>query len=807
MAALNSTQVGGLTAAQINALNTAGLLDNLASPLSTAQISGSAPAGLGFTTVDTADERAMFNAAVDAQVAGNINLTDLAAAVSKVGALADGTDNNSAQPRQAEYTALGITGIDSAAKAALLGDVLDVKAAAEANELAEIQTLATATSVVAGYTGNNTAPTNAQLNALLGSSFVNDTNRTAFLGHLATQNTDGTPVTLTQLLAIRNEFAPSVSSFTVADATGTNTTGKSGDTLTFTVTMSEPVTSTDGLRAVFTVNGTDVTATRAEVSSATGTLVFTGTAPTGNGSVITLKSLVADSGSIVNSNSVALMAPTANAIAQTTGSSLYTLDNTQPTITATYSVNENTASDTALKSITLAANETVTWSGLTGTDSGNFSLSGGTLSFTGVTNKEVKDSYSVSVIGTDAAGNARTQAITVNINNVNEAPTVANGGIANQTFIVGGAVDSFQFPTTAFDDVDAGTTLTYSAAWVGGGPLPAWLSFDAVTRTFSGNPTAAGTTNVRVTASDGALTVSDDFVMTAVAAPSLSTTLGGVTNLDVRSKIVLSVDETVTAVSGKVIALTDLGGTGYQGENIDHTQTINVNDTSKVTIVGTGANTKIIIDPGFDLDLAANYRLSIDTGAFLGGTSGQGNVAFSDVNFSTVTPGVGLVAAAQAQSMNTTTGALENSLKWFDATGIGSPSTAIVNLDVGSGDFAAVVKGTYLTDASNTEFLGAGHMLFKNFGINDLFYVDNQDHSIANPMISINANNFAGGVGTVSDPLWLFAQGTDAASGGSYEVFFEIASGITLPASVSTNQQLQNVISNNWTQTGMVIAA
>jgi hypothetical protein len=37
-----------------------------------------------------------------------------------------------------------------------------------------------------------------------------------------------------------------------------------------------------------------------------------------------------------------------------------------------------------------------------------------------------------------------------------------------------------------------------------GNPLPAWLSFDPVTKTFSGVPTLAGNVNVKVTATDSA---------------------------------------------------------------------------------------------------------------------------------------------------------------------------------------------------------------------------------------------------------------------------------------------------------------
>ncbi|WP_152625196.1 putative Ig domain-containing protein, partial [Cellvibrio sp. OA-2007] len=61
---------------------------------------------------------------------------------------------------------------------------------------------------------------------------------------------------------------------------------------------------------------------------------------------------------------------------------------------------------------------------------------------------------------------------------------------------------------------DAGDTLTYSAQLAGGGALPAWLSFDAVTRTFSGTPANAdvGTVSIDVIASDGnGGTVTDSF--------------------------------------------------------------------------------------------------------------------------------------------------------------------------------------------------------------------------------------------------------------------------------------------------------
>jgi len=63
---------------------------------------------------------------------------------------------------------------------------------------------------------------------------------------------------------------------------------------------------------------------------------------------------------------------------------------------------------------------------------------------------------------------------------------------------------TFTFPENTFADAD-GDVLTYSATLEDGAELPAWLSFDATTRTFSGTPTAndSGSISIKVTADDG----------------------------------------------------------------------------------------------------------------------------------------------------------------------------------------------------------------------------------------------------------------------------------------------------------------
>ena len=82
------------------------------------------------------------------------------------------------------------------------------------------------------------------------------------------------------------------------------------------------------------------------------------------------------------------------------------------------------------------------------------------------------------------------------------APRVETA-IPDQTATAGRAF-SYAFPDNTFTDLD-GDTLAYTATKADDAALPLWLTFTAVTRTFSGNLQAAdvGTVSVKVTARDG----------------------------------------------------------------------------------------------------------------------------------------------------------------------------------------------------------------------------------------------------------------------------------------------------------------
>ena len=92
---------------------------------------------------------------------------------------------------------------------------------------------------------------------------------------------------------------------------------------------------------------------------------------------------------------------------------------------------------------------------------------------------------------------------------VNNMPTVDNP-IADQVATQSVAF-SFAVPANTFGDADASDTLMLTATLSDDSALPLWLSFDGTT--FTGTPGVGdvGTITVKVTASDGALSVFDEF--------------------------------------------------------------------------------------------------------------------------------------------------------------------------------------------------------------------------------------------------------------------------------------------------------
>jgi hypothetical protein len=109
--------------------------------------------------------------------------------------------------------------------------------------------------------------------------------------------------------------------------------------------------------------------------------------------------------------------------------------------------------------------------------------------------------------------------VTANItdnDSTNNPPEVVNG-ISDLTATVS-TLFNFTLPADTFNDPD-GNPLSYSTNLEDGSELPSWLIFDATTRTFIGTPLEnhLGSLNIKVTASDGSLSVNDIFTLTVNA--------------------------------------------------------------------------------------------------------------------------------------------------------------------------------------------------------------------------------------------------------------------------------------------------
>ncbi len=174
------------------------------------------------------------------------------------------------------------------------------------------------------------------------------------------------------------------------------------------------------------------------------------------------------------------------------------------------------------------------------------SFDAATQTFSGTPGSADVGAISVRVTATDTSNATVFDDFALTVANANDAPTVA-APIADQNAMQGAAF-SFAVPGGSFADIDAGDTLRYSATLGSGGALPAWLSFDAATQTFSGTPGNAdvGAISVRVTATDTSnASVFDDFTLTvanANDAPLITSNGGG-------SSAAVSLAEGTTAVT------------------------------------------------------------------------------------------------------------------------------------------------------------------------------------------------------------------------------------------------------------------
>ena len=182
---------------------------------------------------------------------------------------------------------------------------------------------------------------------------------------------------------------------------------------------------------------------------------------------------------------------------------------------STANATEDTVLNGTLPAATDADGDTVSYSLDSAAANGTAVVSAnGGFSYTPNANFNGSDSFGFSVA--DGKGGSNSYTVSVVVAAVNDAPVVANALTGKSAAF--NTAFALTVPANTFSDVDS-PTLTYSASLAGGAALPAWLSFNPATRAFSGTPAAgdAGTLNVSVTASDGALSASSGFALAVSA--------------------------------------------------------------------------------------------------------------------------------------------------------------------------------------------------------------------------------------------------------------------------------------------------
>jgi Ca2+-binding RTX toxin-like protein len=161
-------------------------------------------------------------------------------------------------------------------------------------------------------------------------------------------------------------------------------------------------------------------------------------------------------------------------------------------------------------------NDTLTLSATTSSNSALpswLSFNPVTRTFSGTPGAADVATSQIILTGTDSFSASISTPLTLDVVQVNSAPVVATPALDQNA--VQGTLFNYTLPESVFSDPDTGDTLTYSATLANGDALPSWISFDALTRRFSGTPSLAGITSVRVTATDGSNnSVADVFDIT-----------------------------------------------------------------------------------------------------------------------------------------------------------------------------------------------------------------------------------------------------------------------------------------------------
>ena len=331
--------------------------------------------------------------------------------------------------------------------------------------------------------------------------------------------------------------------------------------------------------------GTSVSLTGTNLNNTT-TIFFNGTqVPTFTVNSSTSVTVAVPAGA--STGPIRLMTGAGGTTGQVVTATSFTVLNPPTIANQVFSVAENSASGTVAGTVAASdpdAGQTLTYAITGGNTGGAFAINSATgqLTVAGALDFEGTATYALTVQATDNGSptSAASATVTVNLSNVNEAPSVANQSF---TIAENSAVATVA-GTVAASDPDAGTTLTY--AITGGNPGGVFafsgnqLTVNAAVLDFE----AAPSYSLGVQVSDGSLT----------AAATLTVGVGNVAETPTISGF--------TPASGPVGTVVTLTGTNFQGAgaasvafNGTPATTLSVaSATSLTATVPTGATTGLI---------------------------------------------------------------------------------------------------------------------------------------------------------------------------------------------------------------------
>jgi len=291
-------------------------------------------------------------------------------------------------------------------------------------------------------------------------------------------------------------------------------------------------------------------------------------------------------------------------------------------------------------------------------------------------------SYAIKITATDGLGHTGTTTFTLTVNNV--APVIS-GAMTNITGAAGNAMASYQAPAATDANGDA---ITYSASG-----LPAGITFNASTRTFSGTPAAVGTTTVTytATASQGA-SVSATFTIT-INAPVYGPPVyhGGLTEIDFDAGVAETYQIPAgmfTNPAGRAMTYTL---TGAGAASINATTGLISCNAPNVKITKTDNAVLTVTDPVDGLSVVVDFVVQIE------GNSGT----------EVVKAGASLAQAAQTQT--TTTPNIQADWFTYDAD-----DRVLVNDGSLTNSQIVVASGTANADSGENFYDAAGNVVQYN---------------------------------------------------------------------------------------------